>query len=154
MTDRFSTAPVNPAPFHTTGERRTEFDDSKWLRDWHRRQGEALAMTDLDAIYCESLNDEPRALIEYKHFSPRQLVETNALRQFRNLANFALLPAYIVFYNHLPDFIVRPFNDIAVDQIGGSGDRKWSERDFVTWLHRLRGLELPACWPRCEEGKR
>lgn len=143
MTNQVIKLPGAPAAFHTTGERRTEFDDSKWLRDWHRRQGAALAMTDLDAIYCESLNDEPRALIEYKHFSPRQ-----------HLANFALLPAYIVFYNHIPDFIVRPFNDIAVDQIGGSGDRKWNERDFVTWLHRLRGLELPACWPRCDEGKR
>ena len=141
------TPPGQPAAFHTTGQNRSGFDDSQWIRDWHRRQGPALAMTDIDAVYCESRGDVPVALIEYKRFTPRVLEETNALLQFGNLATLAGLPAYIVFYDHTPAFVVRPWNDEAVARRGRHGDQRMTEREFVTWLYQLRGLSLPDRWP-------
>lgn len=110
------------------------------------RQGPTLYATDVDVVMCESYDETPVALLEYKHFKPRPLAETGALLQFRNLADMAQLPGFIVFYTHEPYFWVRSWNFIA-QQREGQRDRAMDERDFAEWLYHLRGRKLPACWP-------
>jgi hypothetical protein len=149
MNARWSTPPGEPAAFHTTGQRRTNFDDARRLSDWHYDQGKGLAATDLDLLMCESKFETPVALIEYKRMSPRPLEITNALRQFQQLADMCGLPAYVVFYDYEPWFFtVRTWNIEAYER-DGADDRAMTERQFVAWLHKIRGLPMPDCWPNC-----
>lgn len=109
----------------------------------HRLWGVALAATDLDFILCEASFTKPIALVEYKNEkAPAQHFNDHGIQRIKNLADMAKIPAFACRY--ATDYSwYRPvaLNERAKVYLP---DRcEMSEPDFVRFLYRLRGMQMP-----------
>ena len=112
----------------------------------HREWGFDCPATDIDFLMLEYNHAIPTAIIDYK------LRTLNSREPDRNSSSHQAsgkltcggkpLPYLVVFYMKGPwVFRLIPMNDIAQSLI--RRDRVLSERQYVTWLYKLRGIPLP-----------
>lgn len=100
-------------------------------------------MSDIDFLAVEMTGaNNPAAIVDYKRMRPVPMEMSVALRGCNNLANSAQIPFFIVFYNEVPTFTVRPINRFAKQYV--KKERELSEYDYVRLLFMVRGEEAPA----------
>jgi len=115
----------------------------------HRLYGLHINQEDIDFLEYDAPT-QLVALIEYKlaldlnHVKPPQAGEPNYanLCALEELANRANIPCFLTFYN--PDYKyyrVFPINQLAYK--AGPPKEKTSEYQYATFLHWLRGRDIP-----------
>lgn len=121
----------------------------------HRRWGWHVPAVDID-FFLEYDNGKPAALIEYKRqnaevVDPKTHRNTQAVVTFADAAH---VPSFGVRY--APDFswwIVTPLNSRAQQWVP-SAHQEMTEREYVTFLYRLRGYRsLPHTVRFDDEGR-
>jgi hypothetical protein len=109
----------------------------------HRRWGLACPAVDLDFLLLEYDRGRPSALIEYKlEFSPAQVPTHPSYLALINLGDKAGVPVFAVRYAQ--DFSwwnVVPLSFGAKRMMPSR--KKMDERQFVTFLYNIRGLQPP-----------
>jgi hypothetical protein len=130
----------------TKREDRTVPEEKAWrdikLSEWRKRLGWDLAANDLDLLVVEFNSSKPKALIEYK-LEHAQVSQDKLVGVFE-LAQLASLPFFVVRYSEAFDWwMICPQNLIAKEKSGPIGIVK-TERDYVIWLYKIRGIEAPA----------
>jgi len=131
-------------PDATKRERTGWRDEALSMR--HRAWGKPIHMTDIDFLVTEHRNGDCKALVEYKFsMSDYGFAKSANAASLRHLASNdrSALPLFVVRYWREPwTFAAYPENDSALAMMPKT--RVMSERDYVSFLHKLRGLELPA----------
>lgn len=111
----------------------------------HREWGRPIHMTDIDFLVTEHRNGECKALVEYKHcLSDYEFDKSANAAALRHLASTerSPLPLFVVRYWTEPwTFAAYPANDSASALLAKT--KIMCERDYVSFLHKLRGLEIP-----------
>jgi hypothetical protein len=114
------------------------------LSQRHRRWGWDCPAVDLDFLFLEYDKGRAVALVEYKHQRAKTQYPSHPTYQAMiDLGNRAEIPVFAVRYaEDFSYWIAVPLNAIA---------RKWlperkslTEREWVTFLYRVRGYEPPA----------
>ena len=122
-------------------EERTGFRDD-WFSGWHRRKLPGFAtLTDIDQVWVECDGIEPVAFVDLKKMRPRPL-QSGSLRMQERAADRCGVPFLIVFYNEIPEFVVRPGNDRA--RLILRGDTEMNEREFIEFQYELRVMHRAA----------
>lgn len=113
------------------------------LSERHRKWGLACPAIDLDFILLEYDRGRPNALIEYKaEYAPAQFPTHPSYLALCNLGDRANIPVFAVRYAQ--DFSwwkVNPLNIVAKKVFPQK--QHWTERQFVTFLYNIRGLQPP-----------
>lgn len=127
---------------------RTHWRDEK-ISLRHRLWGVDCKMTDIDFLTLEYHSEgdlvKPVAVIEYKKKTPPQYLNHNTLQHkaLRKLSSLADLPFLVVFYQEtFKEFGVFAGNKWAMVNLGGL-NRNMTEKEYVTFLYKLRNLEVP-----------
>lgn len=112
------------------------------LSQRHRRWGWNCPAVDLDFLCLEYDSGKAVALVEYKHQnSPTQYAAHPSYRALVDLGNRAGIPVFAVRYgNDFSWWRVISLNDQAVSIIGE--EIKMTEREWVTFLYKLRGQDI------------
>jgi len=122
-------------------EERTGWRDSK-LSERHRKWGWNLPIVDIDFLVIEYDNGKAVALVEYKHeIAPLQYVRNTSYQAMIDLGNRASIPVFACRYNS--DFNwwkVIPLNLIAKKL---TNRKEMNEKEWVTFLYKIRGKDLP-----------
>ena len=116
------------------------------LSQRHRTWGEQVPATDVDLFLIEYDFRRAVALIEYKDDSPRPLSysERTSMAAIRDVGDRARLPFYLVRYRARDwTFIVHAENPLAHETLPDVLGRRLSELEYVEFLYRLRGREVP-----------
>lgn len=117
-----------------------------WLSVRHRAWGDDCPATDVDLLLIEYDARKPVALIDYKEGFDRPLTasERASLAAQRELASLAGLPFYVVRYREADaTFYVEPQNELAEAAVPAALRLRLSERNYVRFLYRLRGRDVP-----------
>jgi len=125
-----------------TAPERTGWRDGH-LSERHRKWGLACPALDIDFLLLEYDRGRPTALVEYKgEHAPAQLPSHPSYRALADLGNRAEIPFFAVRYAQ--DFswwkivaINRPAKRILPER------QMYSERQWITFLYNLRGLQPP-----------
>lgn len=120
------------------------------ISERHRAWGVNVPCADLDLLLLEFDGGRAVALIEYKHERGAHLDDRSAGgRALIDLGQRAGLPVYSVRY--ADDFAwleVKPLNSRAALLLQGAplnlNAKRFSEADYIVWLHRLRGRKVDA----------
>ena len=129
----------------------SKYERSGWrdekLSKRHRDWGKDCPMADIDFLVIEYDCAVPKALVEYKH--EQQSVE-NFLKYLKgsnckaigHLGDMAQLPAFVVRYkDDLSAYHARPINAVAREWL--PKPKTMAESEWVSFLYRLRGREIP-----------
>lgn len=124
-------------------------EQSHWrdlaLNDRHRKWGWDCPATDIDFIvnFLEYDHRIAVSLIEYKKNTAPFLPSDDAnIKALENLANRAGISLFGVRYDEaFIDFITTPCNSLAKRIL--STDKVYTELEFVTFLYKLRGRQIP-----------
>ncbi len=109
----------------------------------HRLWGFDCPAVDIDFLQLEYNHALPAALVDYKAGKPRKLdLDGKSYRATCALADNSQIPFVVVFYdsNHWV-FWVIPVNGIAQQHFPQR--LMMCERNYVSWLYRLRGIPIP-----------
>jgi len=122
---------------------RTGWRDSA-LSYRHRQWGIALPAVDLDLLLIEMNRAKACAIVEYKgELAAEQLPSQPSYLALSDLGNKADLPVFAVRYAHdFSWFRVVPLNGNAKKILPNR--RMMSERQYVTLLYNLRGIQPPS----------
>ena len=114
------------------------------LSERHRRWGWDCPAVDLDFLFLEYDRGKAVALVEYKHERARpQYASHPTYQAMIDLGNRAGVPVFAVRY--ADDFTwwkVTPLNPVAKQWL--PQHTEMTEREWVTFLYRLRGYEPPV----------
>jgi hypothetical protein len=122
-------------------EERTGFRD-EWISQWHRRRLPGFAtLTDIDQVWVECDGIEPVAFVDFKKMRPRKM-ESGSLNMQARAADRCGVPFFVVFYNEIPEFVVRPSNARAGLLL--RGDTDMNEREFIEFEYELRRVRRVA----------
>lgn len=113
------------------------------LSERHRKWGWDCPAVDLDFLFLEYDKGQPVAIVEYKHecASPQYACHPT-YQAMINLGTRAGIPVFAVRYkSDFTEWIVIPLNEIA--RTAQQERISMSEREFVTFLYRLRGYTPP-----------
>lgn len=122
-------------------DERNDWRDSG-LSQRHRQWGYDCPCLDVDGLVVEYDRAEPKALIEYKHLASAGAQGANR-KALARLGDRAGVPFLVVRYRREPwQFWVTPANSVAMR--ASSSTHAMSERQFVSFLYRLGGRDLPA----------
>jgi len=114
------------------------------LSERHRRWGFDCPALDLDFVMLEYDRGEPTALVEYKHERAEpQYASHPSYRALSKLGARADIPVFAARYkDDFSEFLVVPLNDAAKRSLP---ERKaMTELEWIGFLHRLRGYDLPS----------
>ncbi len=114
----------------------------------HRLYGYNLPCVDIDFLVIEYINDEPVALIDYKH--ERAIIDVDnmpsGMRAQTKFATKASVPAFIVQYEeNFKWFWIIPLNSFAKDivhKVTTYDDLEVDEERYIRFLHYLRGIKM------------
>lgn len=110
----------------------------------HRRWGAACYAVDIDFLLIEYAGGgNPAALVEYKNeHAQQQYVSNPNYQALIKLGNAANIPVIACRYkDDFSEYKVTPLNPAARQYLP---DRKTlSEREYVTLLYKLRGVDVP-----------
>lgn len=123
-------------------QERTGWRDES-LSQRHRFWGWDCPAVDLDFLFLEYDRGKATALVEYKneHASP-QRASHPTYQALIDLGSRAGIPVFAVRYaDDFAWFLVVPLNDTAYMQLPDRAEM--SEREYVAFLYRLRGYEVP-----------
>ena len=126
-----------------TDHERTEWRDLEMSKR-HRRWGHNCPITDIDFLVVEYDRCQPVALVEYKHENAAKFTRNDPnYRTLINLGRVADLPTFSVRYaGNFSWWIVTPLNQQAKRKLGKQD--KMTEKQYVSFLYRLRDRELPV----------
>ena len=110
----------------------------------HRMWGWDCPAVDLDFLFLEYDKGEPVALIEYKNeHAPPQFASHPTYQAMIRLGTRAGCPVFCARYkSDFSQFRVVPLNDLAKGWITRRAEM--TEREFVSFLYRIRGYEAPT----------
>lgn len=110
----------------------------------HRSWGWDVPMLDIDFLVVEYDAGTPKAMIEYKDIRANICNSGHpSYRALRFLCNATKLPLFAVRYSlDFSHWRVIPINAFAVNKIKDTIELH-SESDFVQWLYKLRGRDMP-----------
>ena len=113
------------------------------LSERHRKWGLALPAVDLDFILLEYDRGRPSALIEYKgEHAPAQFPTHPSYLALCNLGDRASVPVFAVRYaQNFSWWKVVSLNYVAKKMFPTR--QQFGERQFVTWLYNIRGIQPP-----------
>jgi hypothetical protein len=113
------------------------------LSQRHRRWGWDCPAVDLDFLFLEYDRGKAVALVEYKHENAAPQYRTHPTYQaLIDLGNRAEVPVFGARY--ASDFSwwrITPLNNKAKEWI--AGQETMSEKEWVTFLYKIRGYDLP-----------
>ena len=109
----------------------------------HRRWGWDCPAVDLDFLFLEYDKGQPVALIEYKHeCAAPQYASHPTYQAMINLGERAGVPVFAARYKaDFSDWLVIPLNNVAKKT--HPYRTRMDEQQFVTFLYRLRGYNVP-----------
>jgi hypothetical protein len=109
----------------------------------HRKWGWDCPAVDLDFLFLEYDKGQPVAIVEYKHENARpQFASHPTYQAMINLGTNAGIPVFAARYKHdFSEWIITPLNDFAKEKL--QIKQIMTEREWVTFLYRLRGYEPP-----------
>ncbi len=115
----------------------------KELSARHRRWGWDCPAIDLDFLMLEYDRGKAVAIVEYKHEkASKQYVSHPSYQAIIDLGNKAGIPVFACRYaGDFSWFKVVPLNDQAREHLPKQA--KMSEEEYVAFLYRLRGYEVP-----------
>lgn len=125
-----------------TKQERTGWRDLR-LSERHRRWGWDCPAVDLDFLFLEYDHGKAVALVEYKHeLAAPQYASHPTYQAMIDLGNRASVPVFAARYaDDFSTWEITPLNPTA---------RQWlnkrtgmTEREWVEFLYRIRGHELP-----------
>lgn len=121
-------------------QERTQWRDQS-LSQRHRKYGWDSPAVDLDMILVEFSAGTPCALVEYKAVGAREVnLAHPTYVAIRKLADCARIPFLIAFYDSATwIYTITPANEFARAYV--SETKTYSEREYVTLLYKMRGLE-------------
>lgn len=123
-----------------TAHERTGWRDQP-MSDRHRKWGQNCPMVDIDFLVVEYDYCVPIALIEYKN-ERAEIKEDANYKTLIRLGNMSRLPLFRVQYaNTFEWWQVESLNGFAEHHL--SAQTKMTERQYVTFLYKLRGRKLP-----------
>lgn len=111
----------------------------------HRKWGKDVPVQDIDWLVIEYDSAAPVALIDYQRAISSRPKERRdpSIEAFARLGEAAAVPAFVVRYRYRPwEFCVSPLEDQASGLLPDR--RRLREIDYVRWIYRLRGREVPA----------
>jgi len=113
------------------------------LSERHRRWGWDCPAVDLDFLMLEYDRGKAVAIVEYKHeLAPQQYASHPSYQAIIDLGNRAGLPVFACRYSSdYSWFRVVPLNKIAKEWL--LEVKKMSESEWVAFLYKLRGYDLP-----------
>ncbi len=123
----------------------------------HRRWG-VVPACDLDFPLLHYHNRKVVALIELKYYKAFPALESASLKALTDLGDRAGVPVFLANYK-VSTWIIEVYalNDLAKKTLGRSR-KEMSEREWIIFLHALRGQEAPADvleialdWPALDE---
>lgn len=121
----------------------------KEISERHRIWGDDLACTDLDWIVIEYRYSTNYAIIDYKHGNRYGIdfTQSSPIQAQIRHCDEAGKPHFIVFYwPYSWRFIITPMNEKArtiIVEYGMNTEDVLSELEYVSFLYRLRGLDVP-----------
>jgi hypothetical protein len=123
-------------------EERTEWRDLS-LSKRHRRWGWDCPAVDLDFLFLEYDKGKPVAIVEYKHeWAAPQYASHPTYQAMINLGTQAGIPVFACRYkSDFTEWAVTPLNQLAKDHMAERCNM--TEREWVTFLYRLRGYNPP-----------
>jgi len=123
-------------------EERTGWRDLA-LSQRHRRWGWDCPAVDLDFLFLEYDKGKAVALVEYKHEKAAPQYPTHPTYQAMiDLGTRAGIPVFACRYaNDFSTFTAVPLNEIARNHLAGK--TLMTEKEWVTFLYRLRGYNVP-----------
>lgn len=113
------------------------------LSQRHRTWGFDCPAVDIDFLLIEYDKGEPIAIIEYKHGNATAQYSSHpTYKALMNLGTRAGVPVFCVRYeDSFCAWKVVPLNKIAFAFL--SQKTQMNEREYVSFLYRMRGKELP-----------
>ena len=112
----------------------------------HRKWGVGCPAVDIDFLLVEYGWAGPAALVEYKNERAQRLVYSN--RSYRALgivASGACIPFFECRYkSDFTSYEVTPLNGIAKNVWLPDGPAEMSEKQYVTFLYKMRSKPLPS----------
>lgn len=133
---------INTSSTPKVSRERTKWRDLH-LSERHRKWGLAVPAIDLDFILLEYDRGRPSAVIEYKsEHAPAQYPSHPSYLALGYLGEKALVPVFAVRY-------AQDFSWWKVTALNNAAKRLTpnktiiDEREFVTWLYNIRGLQPP-----------
>jgi hypothetical protein len=124
-----------------------------WLSERHRLWGTDAPATDIDFLLIEFDHGKAVALIDYKYVEAQSASRSRAQRMssfsilaLADLGDRAGLPVFVVEYgvDNVSHWRVVPINSIAIRELLRPEESEWvSEIEYVEWLYRIRGREMP-----------
>lgn len=142
---KWTTVDTYPVPF--VPQRQARAERTGWrdqhLSERHRKWGLAVPAIDLDFLLLEYDKGRPSALIEYKgEHAPAQFATHPSYLALCHVGDRASVPVFAVRYAQ--DFSwwkVNSLNFVAKKMFPQR--QQLNERQFVTWLYNIRGLQPP-----------
>lgn len=127
----------------TVRQERTGWRD-QGLSERHRAWGWNCPAVDLDFLFLEYDRGKAVAIVEYKHETAQPAYPSHPTYQAMiDLGTRASVPVFGVRYaNDYSWFRVHPLNTIAHQWL--TTPEKMTERQWVAFLYRLRGYEVPV----------
>jgi len=123
-------------------QERTGWRDME-LSERHRKWGWDCPAVDLDFLFLEYDRGQPVAIVEYKHErAAPQYASHPTYQAMINLGSMAGIPVFAARYKaDFSEWIIVPLNDTAKTKL--TARTTMTEREWVTFLYRLRGYEPP-----------
>jgi len=114
------------------------------LSQRHRRWGWDCPAVDLDFLFLEYDRGRAVALVEYKHeLAAPQFASHPTYQAMIDLGNRAGVPVFACRYkDDFSEWQVTPLNEIA--KTFCRERKNMTESEWVTFLYRLRGYDIPA----------
>lgn len=115
----------------------------KELSARHRRWGWDCPAIDLDFLMLEYDRGKAVAIVEYKHEkAAKQYISHPSYQAIIDLGDKAGIPVFVCRYaGDFSWFKVVPLNDRVRECL--AKQTKMTEEEYVTFLYRLRGYEIP-----------
>ena len=113
------------------------------LSERHRKWGWDCPAVDLDFLFLEYDKGQPVALVEYKHQNAApQYASHPTYQAMINLGTRASVPVFAARYqDNFEKWVIVPLNEIAKKSLPNR--ISMNEREWVTFLYRLRGYTPP-----------
>ena len=128
-----------------------------WISTRHRLFGSICYFADLDYVLTEAdnmndsafrgmeyYNNQPVALIEYKHYSHNGDTTHPSFQALAYMADKCQIPAFLVRYN--PEqytYLVKPLNKYAQAVPWCQSEKLFSEKNYVKLMYWLRKQVCP-----------
>ena len=113
------------------------------LSERHRRWGWDTPAVDLDFLFLEYDRGKAVALVEYKHERAAPQYATHPTYQAMiDLGNRAIIPVFCARYSDdFSTWRITPLNARAKEFLATRTEM--TEREWVTFLYRIRGYDVP-----------